>query len=857
LEGVLAGEHILIIENDPEYVEFLLANVMATHQYLAQTATCGQAGLKAAQEERFDLVLLGLGLNDIPNAEMLRGLQVLGNPPVVLMSSPGTEAEALQGFRLGVRDALVKPFPAQEIARAIARVLHQERLAWERDWLVRKLAAANEDLECSLTKLQTLYDTGTTIGANLNLQDTLAAVVQAAVSITHAEEGYLLLCDEDSSDFYLRAVQSTDADRTEMTGLRVQVNHVDSVAGHVVRTGEPVALSSADGADLKIEPGYRVQSLVNVPLFKQGRVIGVLGVNNVVSDQCFAEQDVRLLSALAGHATNAVNNAQLYTRTDQTLSRRVTEAAALHTLVRASQKADNAKHIAGQALAHAMQVTGALSGTIGLGANGLQNGYLFDDLYTQVVKGDSIAQEMVWINHEGTPVQPDPCLESTVRLAVDSGQPQWTQMANDSLGPCIYLAVPVPHGGVVWGGIGLQIRSGLLLDDVQNDLRFLNELVYHIAEWLVQARLAAELAALRHKSDLVLRNTAEGVFTVNQDLQITSANPAMERITGWREDEMVGRRYDEVFVPQIQSHRLPPEQTLPGRALELAMASGQSTILGKYNRRIPVSGTATLLKGADASVIGVLTTMRDLTPETELSQLRREFSTLLAHWLRAPLAQVSAAVEVLLRADLPHDVQNEVFTALHAQSSNLAQLAEEMLDVVRLEAGAAQPQLHPVTLKPIIDHVVKNFQSAVSDCAFQVRLAPDLPFVIGDENKIELALANLIDNALLSGHPHQPVVISAEVNDDCVVVAVRRKGLASIPGERVKLVQFSGNGQNALNDQDEPWRVTPEMGLYIAKELIRTQGGQVWIENQPGTSARFRFSLPKMEVRDDAQALVD
>ena len=124
------------------------------------------------------------------------------------MVPTGAEAQALRAFRLGVSDVLVKPSTPQEIAEAMAHVLHRERLAGERDSLVRKLAAANEELERAVLEFQMLYQVGKKVSSSLNLQAVLNAVAQAAVSITHAEESYLLLPEPGSKMLYLRAAQN-------------------------------------------------------------------------------------------------------------------------------------------------------------------------------------------------------------------------------------------------------------------------------------------------------------------------------------------------------------------------------------------------------------------------------------------------------------------------------------------------------------------------------------------------------------------------------------------------------------------------------------------------------------------------
>jgi PAS domain S-box-containing protein len=336
----------------------------------------------------------------------------------------------------------------------------------------------------------------------------------------------------------------------------------------------------------------------------------------------------------------------------------------------------------------------------------------------------------------------------------------------------------------------------------------------------------SEISTAQNKSEFIQRNISEGIYTVNQDLRITSVNPAMEHITGWRESELLGRRFDEVFTPQAGGRRLNAEQTVPGKALnsQAPVISTQSTILRRDSRRITVAGTAVPLKNSGLSEPCVLGTVRDMTPEIQLSQLRRRMQ--------------SIAESDRLRFD---------------------RLSEETLQSLHLDKNTTTTQCHPITLKPIIKQVVKNFQKAVPDSSFQVTLAPDLPFAIGNESRIELALVNLIDIALLLDAPEGPVGISAKAKDNFVVVAVAGPSPTK-PAEEYRQMLY------AMHPADDPntpsgnrfsWCTMPQIKWYIASELIQAQGGQVWIENRSGTSIRFHFSLPRIEEQDVAQALVN
>ena len=126
--------------------------------------------------------------------------------------------------------------------------------------------------------------------------------------MTGAEEGTLMLVDKDSGELYMRAARGLGEKYARGFRLRVE----DSIAGQVVRTGQPF-LESGDAQRLKVKTGYLVKSLMYVPLKAGQEVIGVLSVDNKVSNTPFTESDVYLLSALADYASIAIVNARLYT----------------------------------------------------------------------------------------------------------------------------------------------------------------------------------------------------------------------------------------------------------------------------------------------------------------------------------------------------------------------------------------------------------------------------------------------------------------------------------------------------------------------------------------------------------------
>jgi len=154
-------------------------------------------------------------------------------------------------------------------------------------------------------KLRILHTLGMAIASAMDLEQVLTRIVEAAVYITEAEEGSLLLLDEETGDLHLRA-QKGLGDKYAR-GFRVPVQ--DSLAGSVLRTGKPERLEGRE-QHFKVVTGYLVTSILYVPVSIQGTSIGVLAVDNQTSDNPFTQDDENLLLVLAGYAAIALDKAR-------------------------------------------------------------------------------------------------------------------------------------------------------------------------------------------------------------------------------------------------------------------------------------------------------------------------------------------------------------------------------------------------------------------------------------------------------------------------------------------------------------------------------------------------------------------
>jgi signal transduction histidine kinase/DNA-binding response OmpR family regulator len=304
----LAGEKVLVIDDRDDSLQFMTDYILKPNGYRYITAKDGEAGLQRALNDDPDLIIMDQRMPKMTGLEVLAALnKTQVDIPVILMTFHGSEETAVQAFRLGAKDYIIKPFDTEEMLEAIDRALEEQRLRGQRDKLTKELMQTNRQLERRVKELSILYSIGQTVTAQLDPEKVLNRIVEAAVYVTNAEEGALLLIHEETGDLYLRAARNLGEQFAR--GFRIKVD--DSIAGEVVRTGEPF-MSSGDEASLKVKTGYLVKSLLYVPLKVGNQVFGVMSVDNKASNRPFSDSDVYLLSTLADYASIAIVNAQLY-----------------------------------------------------------------------------------------------------------------------------------------------------------------------------------------------------------------------------------------------------------------------------------------------------------------------------------------------------------------------------------------------------------------------------------------------------------------------------------------------------------------------------------------------------------------
>ncbi len=284
---------ILVIDDSRAIRDFIVDALGKWEGFIILEATDGAEGLEMALADPPDLIMLDLEMPHLNGFQVIDALRVQqANIPIILITSHGSEAIAVELFRKGVKDYLSKPFTADEMYDAIERAIIEVRLLQDKEALTRHLSVVNQQLRRRVQEMDILYQVGKSVTSQLSKDQLLERILDAIFYVIGAEEATLMLMDEEDGQLRTALHRQRVPGEVQQSARR----SAEELAAEAVRKG--------DATD--------TGTMISVPLKAGDRTIGVLGVGNRVSARSFSGHDRQLLLALVDYAAIAIENARLY-----------------------------------------------------------------------------------------------------------------------------------------------------------------------------------------------------------------------------------------------------------------------------------------------------------------------------------------------------------------------------------------------------------------------------------------------------------------------------------------------------------------------------------------------------------------
>jgi signal transduction histidine kinase len=255
---------------------------------------------------------------------------------------------------------------------------------------------------------------------------------------------------------------------------------------------------------------------------------------------------------------------------------------------------------------------------------------------------------------------------------------------------------------------------------------------------------------------------------------------------------------------------------------------------GDYRQKVPVTGPTEARELAED-----VNRMTDAVQRSQ--QTLREFLANVSHELKTPLTSIRGFSQAMVDGTLADRAgQERAARVIEAESRRVLHLVEELLDLSRIESGQEEMARAPVKLEELFQHVGDVFSLRSRETGVALEIAsPQVPDVLGDFDRLEQVLGNLLDNAFRHTPAGGTVRLTArEAADRMVEVSVADTGEGIPPEELPRVFDRFYRG-----DLAGPLRGTG-LGLAVSREIARAHGGDIRAESEPGSGTRFVFTLP-------------
>jgi two-component system sensor histidine kinase KdpD len=232
----------------------------------------------------------------------------------------------------------------------------------------------------------------------------------------------------------------------------------------------------------------------------------------------------------------------------------------------------------------------------------------------------------------------------------------------------------------------------------------------------------------------------------------------------------------------------------------------------------------------------------------ETDRMKTTLVSSLSHELKTPLAAATARVTGLIDEGASVDA-SRVHSELTAVSEDLGRLDAsigDLLDLSRLESDAWRPHFELQDISDVLG-TVRSRLSRDDRLRVAFSLPEDLPPVCCDFAQLARAFANLVENALAYSPADSPVIVGAEQREDTLLVYVEDRGTGVPDQEKGSIFDKFYRGEASVSAP-----AGTGLGLAIAREIVRTHGARLWVEDAAPSGARFVVSLPLAECPNGA-----
>lgn len=382
----------------------------------------------------------------------------------------------------------------------------------------------------------------------------------------------------------------------------------------------------------------------------------------------------------------------------------------------------------------------------------------------------------------------------------------------------------------------LQDTTKITSNDAKRLIRIQKEL-------FLKNRKLAEASA---RNNAMLTNIGDGVIGVDGKGDVIYANPQVEKLTGWKEEELVGKPLVHALSLQTEEEIDVPVEERPIRNAmynNQRIESRNTFLVRKDKSKFSVEITATPVN-LFGQVVGGVSVIKDITKEHDIDKMKTEFISLASHQLRTPLSSMKWFCEMLIDGDAGDlsDEQMDMVKSVYESNERMIVLVNTLLNISRIESGRIIIEPSPTDISELVNDVIEEIKPKILNKhhTVNVNVDPAIGKVNIDPKMVREVYKNLLTNAIKYMDKNGTVDVNVTKSGNEIISKVKDNGVGIPLDEQKKVFKKFFRAKNVVKKETEG----TGLGLYLVYSIVQTSGGKIWFESKEGSGTTFTFVLP-------------
>ncbi|MFL9451233.1 MULTISPECIES: PAS domain-containing sensor histidine kinase [Nostocales] len=361
-----------------------------------------------------------------------------------------------------------------------------------------------------------------------------------------------------------------------------------------------------------------------------------------------------------------------------------------------------------------------------------------------------------------------------------------------------------------------------------------------------QQDIDAQLREAERRWRSLLENVQLLVAGLDSMGKVEYLNPFFLKLTGYTQDEILGKDWIENCIPQHQ------QQGVKDFFAEMLQCElylhAQNYILTKSGEERLIAWNHTVLRNPKGRIVGIMSIGEDITQRYALDKIKDEFISVVSHELRTPLTSIYGGLNLLATGLVPTESEKgkRLIQITSENAARLVRLVNDILDLERLQSGKIILSKQKIDTNQLLTKAAETMQFTANNSDIKISIITQCLEVVVDSDRIIQVLTNLLSNAIKFSPKSSVVTMIAEKTMEkngsfpVVLFKVQDQG-RGIPIDNIESI-FERFQQ--VDASDSRKHGGTGLGLAICRSIIQQHNGKIWAESQIDVGSTFFFTIP-------------